>query len=449
MSSLRALLETLADRAPLIERARLAPDGALMALAAGDVSLAGELAASGLEAAERTGAPWALVHAHAVAAVVAGDGPGFAGHLAAAIAASDAPGAEDAWCRIDRRIAPELLAAALRDGIGPPDTVAGLAAACGGEVVTRMAVLLETAPPEARVLLARAAADAGTPATVLEQLLRDRDAAVREAARAAWNQRLDRPRARIAITSFGRLEVLREGHPLDADAITRQKSRTLLAALLAAGGHASRDRLCEWLWPDLPADRAAAALRSTLHDLRRAVEPEVGGGSPHAVLRGDGDAVTLALGDGDTWDAVRMRALVQRAREARDPAARVEALSAAVELSARPFLEEWDSEDWARAARDALAAERAAALGALADALVATGRPADAVPHLRELCAAEPEREEWHRRLMAAYRDAGERGMALRQFHLLRAALRRGQGIAPGPETRALYADILAAPEAL
>ena len=45
---------------------------------------------------------------------------------------------------------------------------------------------------------------------------------------------------------------------------------------------------------------------------------------------------------------------------------------------------------------------------------------------------------------MRAYAAAGERAMALRQYHLCRTVLRREQGVEPGPEIRALYLALLA-----
>jgi len=79
----------------------------------------------------------------------------------------------------------------------------------------------------------------------------------------------------------------------------------------------------------------------------------------------------------------------------------------------------------------------------LARALLAAGRPLDAVSRYRVLTRRDPEREGWHRGLMRAYSAAGERALALRQYHACRAALRRTQGVEPGAETRALYQALL------
>ena len=79
----------------------------------------------------------------------------------------------------------------------------------------------------------------------------------------------------------------------------------------------------------------------------------------------------------------------------------------------------------------------------LAAALVDAGRPREAIPRYRRLLLLEPEREGWHRDLMRAYAAAGERALALRQFHACRTLLRREQGVEPDAETRALYAALL------
>ena len=46
---------------------------------------------------------------------------------------------------------------------------------------------------------------------------------------------------------------------------------------------------------------------------------------------------------------------------------------------------------------------------------------------------------------MDCYATTGERAQALRQYHACRTVLRREQGIAPDPETQALYERILRA----
>ena len=107
------------------------------------------------------------------------------------------------------------------------------------------------------------------------------------------------------------------------------------------------------------------------------------------------------------------------------------------------FLPDFPYEPWAEETRRELERERVALLERLAAALAEMGRPAAAIERYRRLIDTDPEREGWHRALMRAYSQAGERPLALRQFHACRATLRARLGIEPGPETRELYTSLL------
>lgn len=71
------------------------------------------------------------------------------------------------------------------------------------------------------------------------------------------------------------------------------------------------------------------------------------------------------------------------------------------------------------------------------------GELREAIARYRSLVELEPEHEEWHRGLMRAYADAGERALALRQYHACRAVLRRELGVEASAETRRLYTSML------
>ena len=60
--------------------------------------------------------------------------------------------------------------------------------------------------------------------------------------------------------------------------------------------------------------------------------------------------------------------------------------------------------------------------------LAEMGRPGAAIERYRHLVELDGEREGWHRALMRAYAQAGERPLALRQFHACRATLRSRLG---------------------
>jgi DNA-binding SARP family transcriptional activator len=104
---------------------------------------------------------------------------------------------------------------------------------------------------------------------------------------------------------------------------------------------------------------------------------------------------------------------------------------------------EWPYAGWAEASRAESDRLRTEVLAELGEALIEAGQPAAAISRCRELVEREPEREQWHRLLMRAFAAAGERALALRQFHACRTILRRELGIDMSATSRELYREIL------
>jgi DNA-binding SARP family transcriptional activator len=198
-----------------------------------------------------------------------------------------------------------------------------------------------------------------------------------------------------------------------------------------------RDALVAWLWPRLAPERGVAALHSTLYVLRRALEPGLSRGASSSLVTSEGLAYRLALGERDEWDAGRFLTLAADAGDAVDALLRAEAAYTG------PFLPEWPDAEWAEPLRTEVEEAHRAVLERLAERLAEEGRPAAAIGRYRRLLALEPEREGWHRALMRVYAQAGERALALRQYHACRALLRQRLGIEPCRETRLLYSALL------
>ena len=156
----------------------------------------------------------------------------------------------------------------------------------------------------------------------------------------------------------------------------------------------------------------------------------------------EGELYRIALGDRDSWDAGEFLELARGVAGATDDVALGRMLRAET-LWRGDFLPDFPYEPWSEDIRRELEHERVALLERLAAALMDTGRPGAAIERLRRLLDADPEREGWHRQLMRAYAQAGERALALRQFHACRATLRGRLGVEPSAETRELYASLL------
>jgi len=158
-----------------------------------------------------------------------------------------------------------------------------------------------------------------------------------------------------------------------------------------------------------------------------------------------GESYRVVLDDRARFDADELFALA-RAASADDPDDELDRRFAIEESFVGPLFPEWPYAPWAEERRRECEEVHASNLHALAALLIEQGRPREAVSRLLRLLALEPEREEWHRALMLAYRASGERALALRQFHACRSVLRRELGVEPSPETQELYRRVLGAP---
>jgi predicted ATPase/DNA-binding SARP family transcriptional activator len=216
-------------------------------------------------------------------------------------------------------------------------------------------------------------------------------------------------------------------------AVRSGRQRRLLAALaLHPAAPVAADALAEAVWgEDLPVD-PAAALQTNIARLRRLLPAGV-----EIVTEPGG----YRLGPAEAVDAVRFERLVADARTS-DPQVRPDLLREALELwRGRPFPELEHPDALAEVAR--LDALRAGAIEARADALLVTGRAAEAVADLEALAASDPLRESAVGLLARALVATGRQGDALRAFTRLRHDLAEQLGIDPSPELRHLEEQVL------
>ena len=226
----------------------------------------------------------------------------------------------------------------------------------------------------------------------------------------------------LRVRVFGGLALESDGAALDPPASRR--ARELLGFLALHPGRHARAAVAARFWPDVLDASARASLRTTLHELRRALGPA------GVCLVADRDAVAL---DAAWVDAREVEALLAAGRAEEALALRDGELLAGLE------------EDWVLAERDTYRERLAARLGALADAAEAGGDGAAAVRLTREQVALDPYSEERGRALVRRLAPEGDRAAALAAHERLRERLRTGLGIAPSAETRALAEQIRAA----
>ena len=245
--------------------------------------------------------------------------------------------------------------------------------------------------------------------------------------------------ARMLVRVLGNVEVVVDDDVVDLGGL---KQRALLAALVAADGHAvSVERLIDLLWGEAPPAKVMASLQAYVANLRRILEPGRQPRQPARILvtRPPGYALVLA---GQQLDARHFVDLLTDADD--DP------LRAEVRLEEALGL--WRGEAYAdvSATSTALGAEAARLEEMRLDAVerlwasrLGRGESAGAVGELERLVALHPLRERCWRLLALALYRSGRQGDALAALHRARTHLAEELGIDPGTELRELEVALL------
>lgn len=210
--------------------------------------------------------------------------------------------------------------------------------------------------------------------------------------------------------------------------VDTRKAIAILAYLAVTGHRQPRERLAAMFWPEADAERARGALRRTLSSLRTAL-----GGQ---WLQTEGISVGLEA-DGVRLDVADFRRALKEGRLEDAVAAYGGDFLAGFALRDSPEFDEWQGEQEA-----ALRRELADALDRLVEREARAGRAEAAIEHARRRLALDPLNEPTHRELMRLYAHRGDRAAALRQYAECVRLLDTELGVAPMPETKALYEEI-------
>lgn len=244
---------------------------------------------------------------------------------------------------------------------------------------------------------------------------------------------------RVRFTILGPVRVCRGTTDLD---LGGRQQRIVLAMLLArAGSVVSVTELVDALWPDDPPASAVNVVHRYIGALRRLIEPELPVRSTGRYLIRHAAGYQLRV-DEESLDLLRFRALVLRARQAKDPVPLyLDALSlwqgrcgAGLELTHPVFV--------------ALEAEKDAAVRDAADTALRSGQARMVLPVLRQAAAEHPLDEALQARLLRALASDGHQAEAVELFRSVGVRLRDELGIGPGRELREAYDRLLhAAPQ--
>jgi len=243
----------------------------------------------------------------------------------------------------------------------------------------------------------------------------------------------------LQVQCLGGLFVFQGEAPL-TDFISR-KAPALLCYLAVTGRPYSRQALAGLLWGESPESKALASLRTVLSNLRQHLAPYL-----------DITRQTVGLDPESTWtlDANRFVELLNFGlQNENDPSEeQAAALEAALELYRGDFLEGFYLDDapafeeWVWGQRERLRQLALRGLYVLGEVYLNREDYAASIDTATRLLAIEPWQEAVHQQLMRALALSGQRNAALAQYETCRRVLQEELGVAPTPETTALYEQL-------
>lgn len=240
----------------------------------------------------------------------------------------------------------------------------------------------------------------------------------------------------VRVYALGGFRVVSHGRPVDDNAWRRRTARQLFKALLTKPGRRmTRDEVVELLWPNSAVEAAASNLRSTVHALRRAIEPRPIN-AESAIVYSDRDGVWLANEEHLWLDADAFERAVIDARHAANPLA---LLQLASELYLGDYLLNDVYEDWATPRRDVLKRTWAGVQLRIAQILEGQGDIEEAILAVRRALECDRTDERAARELMRILIDQGRHSEATRVYQELSRALEDELGVSPSEQTLDLY----------
>ncbi|MGH2830637.1 MAG: AfsR/SARP family transcriptional regulator [Actinomycetota bacterium] len=231
---------------------------------------------------------------------------------------------------------------------------------------------------------------------------------------------------------------------LDARAFAGRQGRLVFAYLATAHDRqVSCDELADLLWPDGPPATWRKAIAVIATKTRSALTSI--GLDGKGLLGGTAGCYRLNLPPG-TWIDIEAAAAAcqsaERLLQSGDPAGAAEAAAHAVGIARHPFLPGEEGR-WVDEMRERLGDVLSRGLDAASEALLALGRPRDAMASAAEVTRLEPYRESAYRLLMRAHVAAGDAAAALKDYERCRRLLADELGVDPSAETHHLYLEIL------
>ncbi len=232
------------------------------------------------------------------------------------------------------------------------------------------------------------------------------------------------PEQGIAVTTFGRFIVTRDGKEVPLQAWKRKRARDLFKLLLANHRQViTLDRIEEALWGERVEKlgplvmNAASHIRSALGLARNAKE-----GLPHLTREGDG--YILDLGEESRIDIFRFKALIVAARHASSASNKMDLYDRALQVAEGPFLPDDRDAEWTAEHRHLMEDAWYEAAEFIAREHLRAGRNPEAITRARAILMRDSTNENGWKILLRALLASGRTRSAREELTRCREAWR-------------------------
>jgi len=243
------------------------------------------------------------------------------------------------------------------------------------------------------------------------------------------------PPPHLDIRAFGKAQVRLNGK-LVTNAQWQAKSvRELFFYFLHASDPLTKEQIGADLWPEVTPRQLKLRFKNNLYRLRRAVGPET--------ILWERDLYRFNHDLDYEYDVETFKTHLAKARAAKGILERIQHYQEAVDLMNGPYLHDFES-TWILPEREHQEQDSLRALLSLARLLLQIEKNEEALQICQRVLARDACLEEAHRFAMRIYERLGDHTAVTRQYQACKKSLHAELGVAPSPETEALFRRLTA-----
>ena len=243
----------------------------------------------------------------------------------------------------------------------------------------------------------------------------------------------------LKIFTLGRFSIVKEGSHIRFSTKPQKKPLEIIKILIALGGQdVNKALISDALWPDADGDKADRALATTLHRLRRLLGNDL-------VIQIQGGKLNLdpSYCWVDCWAFERLLSQADAAFSQKDVDKAIGLTEKALATYKGAFLAGDELEPWAVSRRERLQSKFLFAVNRLGDILVSKGQWEKAAVHYNRSLDVDDLSDETYQRLIRCLQRLGQKTEALSVYNRCKKTLHAAFGIAPSPETQAIYRAVV------